>query len=103
MAALFRWKRIRRWPVGMLAALILVLIAYLTFIRPWHLHWGATEEEVNRSMPGDSFGIGAGPKFYGTTRLIQRLRAHYNWSSPGRAMFAIALDVGDFIMIGGLI
>lgn len=26
---------------------------YLLFIRPWHVRWGATDEEINRSMPGD--------------------------------------------------
>lgn len=27
--------------------------AYALFIRPWHLHWRATNEEVHQSMPGD--------------------------------------------------
>lgn len=27
---------------------------YLLFLRPWHLHWGATPVEVRRPMPGDS-------------------------------------------------
>ncbi len=27
--------------------------AYALFIRPWHLHWGATNEEVHQSMLGD--------------------------------------------------
>ena len=26
---------------------------YLMLIRPWHLRWGATDEEVSQSMPGD--------------------------------------------------
>ena len=26
---------------------------YLMVIRPWHLKWGATDEEVNRALPGD--------------------------------------------------
>ncbi len=26
---------------------------YILFIRPWHLRWGATDEEVQRSIPGD--------------------------------------------------
>ncbi|KCZ73246.1 hypothetical protein ANME2D_00309 [Candidatus Methanoperedens nitroreducens] len=30
-----------------------VSAAYLIFIRPWHLKWGATQEEVNSTMPGD--------------------------------------------------
>ena len=27
--------------------------AYVLVIRPWHLRWGATEEEVRRGLPGD--------------------------------------------------
>jgi hypothetical protein len=29
--------------------------AYALFIRPWHLHWGATEEKVHQSLPGDAW------------------------------------------------
>ena len=29
------------------------LALYRFVIRPWHLHWGATDEEAARSMPGD--------------------------------------------------
>lgn len=28
-------------------------VLYFLFIRPWHLRWGATDEEVGRPMPGD--------------------------------------------------
>jgi hypothetical protein len=28
--------------------------AYFLGFRPWHLHWGATEEEVAESLPGDA-------------------------------------------------
>jgi hypothetical protein len=30
-----------------------VLVLYRFVIRPWHLRWGATDEEAHRSMPGD--------------------------------------------------
>ncbi len=40
-----------RW--GLVSSLV-VLLGYLTVLRPWHLHWGATAEEVNRAMPGDA-------------------------------------------------
>ena len=30
-----------------------LLLIYLKIIRPWQLHWGASDEEVYRSMPGD--------------------------------------------------
>lgn len=29
------------------------LAAYVLAVRPWHLRWGATEEEVRRPLPGD--------------------------------------------------
>ncbi len=39
--------------VGAAAAGAATFILYRSVIRPWHLHWGATDEEVWRSMPGD--------------------------------------------------
>lgn len=32
---------------------LVVLVVYLVWLRPWHLTWGATREEVSRSLPGD--------------------------------------------------
>ena len=29
------------------------LAAYALFVRPWHLRWGATDEELKMSLPGD--------------------------------------------------
>jgi len=31
------------------------LSAYAFLIRPWHLRWGATDEELNMPLPGDEF------------------------------------------------
>ena len=31
----------------------LVLLAYVFVARPYMLHWGATEQELSRAMPGD--------------------------------------------------
>ena len=31
------------------------LAAYAFLVRPWHLRWGATDEEVNMPLPGDEF------------------------------------------------
>ncbi|MBS1703420.1 MAG: hypothetical protein JST12_17285 [Armatimonadetes bacterium] len=33
--------------------------AYAKVIRPWHLTWGATDEEAKEAMPGDELIIGA--------------------------------------------
>jgi hypothetical protein len=56
--------------LGILLALMLVtaaVAAYLTWIRPWQVRWGATEDEARRPMPGDDIlGPGAGS----TTRAV---------------------------------
>lgn len=49
--------RIKRFFAG-LGILMLVLILGYMVIRPWHLHWGATPEEVSQAMPGDLEHIG---------------------------------------------
>ena len=33
------------------------LVIYLIWLRPWHLRWGATAEEVERRRPGDDIVI----------------------------------------------
>jgi hypothetical protein len=38
--------------VLVVAALVIV---YTALIRPWHMRWGATDEELALSLPGDSF------------------------------------------------
>jgi hypothetical protein len=38
-------------PLAILGALL--PWAYAFFIRPWHLRWGATEEELSKPLPGD--------------------------------------------------
>ena len=32
---------------------ILLVFLYLKLLRPWQLHWGATQEEIERALPGD--------------------------------------------------
>ena len=39
--------------VGVAMTVVLATAAYLLYVRPRQLRWGATEEEVERSMPGD--------------------------------------------------
>lgn len=47
MHSLLRWIRL----VGALK--LVILAACLLLVRPWGLRWGATDEEVDRPMPGD--------------------------------------------------
>lgn len=42
------WSRLAAFGVPVAGAL-----AYWRFVRPWHLRWGATDEEVERHYPGD--------------------------------------------------
>ena len=42
-------------------------MAYVRFVRPWVLNWGATKEEVQRAMPGDDILPDASLQ---TTRVI---------------------------------
>ena len=40
--------------VGSMAALTILAVAvYLLLVQPWHLRWGATDDEVQRLLPGD--------------------------------------------------
>jgi hypothetical protein len=39
--------------VGLVAAGAAAVAAYVTAIRPWHLRWGATDEEGDLPLPGD--------------------------------------------------
>lgn len=44
-----------------------LIAAYLLLVRPWGLRWGATDEEIDRPMPGDTV---VGAPSYDTTKAI---------------------------------
>jgi hypothetical protein len=49
---MFRTKRTSLWiaaPVALLSA----GMAYWLGLRPWHIRWGATDEEIRQPLPGD--------------------------------------------------
>lgn len=51
------------WLAGIgtgLGILIGLVALYLWVVKPWHLRWGATDEEVARAMPGDGLIPDAG-------------------------------------------
>jgi hypothetical protein len=53
------------------------LAAYLLVFRPWHLRWGATQEEATRPMPGDEL---VPRPFYVSNRAITiRARPEEIW------------------------
>jgi len=47
-------RTLRSFLSTLIAAGAGLVSAYALFIRPWHLRWGATDDEVNRSLLGDS-------------------------------------------------
>ena len=53
---------------GLAAAGIGASAAYVWGIRPWHLRWGATDEELLKSLPGDQLvphaKLKAYPRYY---------------------------------------
>ena len=64
--------------VLMLASIfLLALVVYLSLIRPWQLRWGATDEEVNRSLPGDE--VLETPEFDATRAITVRASPEEVW------------------------
>jgi hypothetical protein len=52
----------------MLVPIVLLLVlVYVTRIRPWQLHWGAADGEINRAMPGDDI---VGKPTFNATRAV---------------------------------
>lgn len=45
--------------IGGLVAGAAALAAYVLAVRPWHLRWGATDDEVKETLPGDELVAGA--------------------------------------------
>ena len=43
-----------------LGILVVVVAVYVWVVKPWHMSWGATSEEVTRPLPGDELIPGAG-------------------------------------------
>lgn len=53
------------------------LAAYVLFVRPWHLKWGATEEELQMSLPGD--GLVENPKLNATHAITINAPVTHVW------------------------
>ena len=53
--------------MAILTLIGLVMATYLLWARPYELRWGATDEEVNRPMPGDELSLH--PKFLATRAI----------------------------------
>jgi hypothetical protein len=64
-------------PIGILTAVALVAVAFFGLYRPWHLKWGATREDLARSMPGDE--IVTRPAFNATRVVTVDARPEDIW------------------------
>ena len=63
--------------IGVAMALGAATAAYLLYIRPWQLRWGATDEELERPMPGDE--IVARSTFNATRAVTIEARPEEIW------------------------
>jgi hypothetical protein len=59
------------------AAAVIAGVGFFGVYRPWHLRWGATPEEVARSMPGDE--VVAEPTFNATRAVTVDARPEAIW------------------------
>ena len=54
--------------IFVIASILFVLVLfYLALLRPWQLRWGATDDEIKRSMPGDDI---VGKPSFNATRAV---------------------------------
>lgn len=61
----------------LLGSVGLVMAAYLRLARPYQLHWGATDEEVQRPMPGDE--LISNPKYLATRAITVEATPEEIW------------------------
>lgn len=61
----------------LLCATVVAVVAYLLVFRPWQLRWGATDEELERPMPGDD--LVADPDLDATRGLTVEARPEEIW------------------------
>jgi len=76
--------------VGATIATGAALAAYLLYVRPRHIRWGATDEEVERPMPGDE--VVERPTFVATRAVAIEATSEEVWpwlvqTGSGRAGF----------------
>ena len=69
--------KLRRLLLTGAVAVLALIGAYLLLVRPWHLTWGATDEEVRRPMPGDE--IHASPSFDATRAVTIEAGPEHIW------------------------
>jgi hypothetical protein len=63
--------------IGSVAVSVVVGLAFVAVYRPWELSWGATPEELTRSMPGDE--VVSRPTFNATRAITVNRRSEDIW------------------------
>lgn len=66
-----------RFTRNLLALAAIAVGTYALVIRPWHLRWGATDEEVSKPLPGDE--IVPSPKLQATHAVTVNAPASEVW------------------------
>jgi hypothetical protein len=46
-------SKLMRGVIATVVLMVSIVASYWFIVRPWHLHWGATPEEVRMTFPGD--------------------------------------------------
>jgi hypothetical protein len=77
--------------------LFILVLLYFTFLRPWQLRWGATDDEINHAMTGDN--IVKKPNFVATRAVSIKAPPTEVWKwivqiGSGRAGF-YSIDLID--------
>ncbi len=70
-------RRLLRLLISAFVLAVALAAVYLFLVRPWHLRWGATDDEVARAMPGDD--IIANPTLNTTRAITIRARPEEIW------------------------
>ncbi|MDW8396184.1 MAG: hypothetical protein RMM31_08075 [Anaerolineae bacterium] len=78
-------KLFRRPALLGLFSMFAVLGAYASFVRPWHLRWGATRDEAEAWLPGDD--LTPSPKLQATHAVTIR--------APVREVWAWLVQIGQ--------
>ena len=63
--------------ISILRLLCGLILVYLFIIRPWHLHWGATQKEVELKLPGDNLVLK--PNFNATRAITINAEPELIW------------------------
>src|SRR5690349_9989833 len=63
--------------LGVVVGLTIAVVVYIALVRPWHMRWGATDDEVRRPLPGDE--LVARPKALATHAITIRAPAAEIW------------------------